>query len=103
MNTHKLDQAMTDANEGLEWLITHWRESLQRKHERHGETFDEAKAVADLHSRLTQMSRYALSIAFAVAINRLAQMEDYAPTPGIADLDFQTPDVEQLMKEIDNE
>lgn len=94
------DEMFAHLDDQLSDLIREWRESLDRKRERHGEQFDDRKAITDLWARLKGMPA-PMAVALVVAsIDRLAHMEDYNPIPAqIAGLDFETPDLEELMKD----
>lgn len=94
------DELFSQMQEQLDGLIVMWRESLARKQERHGEHFDEHKAMPDLWARLKDMPPGPMAALLASALNRLAHMEDYNPIPiEIAGLDFETPNIEELMKD----
>ncbi len=86
-----LDQGYALANTGLDSMITLWRQSLERKRGRHGDKFEEAKALPDLASRLAGLHPETLLVLAATAIDRLSKMEDYTPIPAaIVDLDFES-------------
>jgi hypothetical protein len=88
-NSYELDQAMAINEAGLDHLVTKWRESLERKHARHGQDFHEIKAMTDLVSRLVSNDMEAILTVAVTAVNRLAKMEDYNSVPAeIAELDF---------------
>jgi hypothetical protein len=89
MNNYELDQGKAEVEYTVTELIAEWRRSLDRKRERHGENFDEGKAIEDLFVRLLGMDSAPKSAVLAAAINRLAKMPDYNPVPSeIAELDF---------------
>lgn len=98
------DQIFAQQSENLNQVINMWRESLERKQERHGEHFDPHKAIPDLWVRFKAMPHGPMAALLAAAIDRLAHMEDYDPVPAeISNLDFETPNVEELMKDVDGE
>lgn len=90
---------MKNFDKGLSELVQTWRESLDRKRERHGAAFDEDKAIQDLYARLAGLPAIPMVAVLAGAIDRLAKMPDYQPVAAnsvnsnpvpaeIADLDF---------------
>lgn len=83
------DQAQADQEAKLDALVNEVRASRARKAQRHPD-FVETLAVTDTYKSLVQAGvKGAASIA-AVALHRLAQMEDFvSPTfVELADLDF---------------
>lgn len=94
------NEKFSNLEASMDNLIAQWRESLARKQERHGDDFAEYLAVTDLYDMLKLASKGQVAALAAHAINRLAHMEDYNPIPTeIADLDFETPNIEELMKD----
>jgi len=90
MTEINLDQAIAHNEEAVSFLIQSWRESLARKRQRHGDSFDEVLAMMDLGTRLSRMPREAAITILISTINRLANMPDYNPVPDeIAGLDFE--------------
>ena len=83
---NKIDQRYAEAQEALDLITEQVRESLARKRERHGEKFDNAKALYHLFPRFHGMNEQAKTILLSTALFRLAQTED--PFAEIADLDF---------------
>ena len=84
--SHELDQTIAFAEENLTKIVQEWRESLERKKERHGNKFDHNKAVTHLFDMLAKAPN--VSAVAALAIDRLASMPDPMLPDELAALDF---------------
>src|SRR3954471_17588804 len=87
-NIDKIDQAYVEAHDAQDGLVDQVRASLERKRERHGDKFEQAKALPDLFNKVQGLPREVRTAVLAAALQRLATENEPDPFADIADLDF---------------